>query len=68
MTCFQITKRLLIYVLDQSTTIAENTEFKNGSAEQKAKIYYESCLDTNDIVEKRGIKPMLDLIESVSIA
>jgi len=37
-----------------------------GSAEQKAKIYYESCLDRNDTVELRGTKPMQDLIESVS--
>lgn len=45
---------------------AEGAEFKPGSAEEKAKIYYESCLDRNDTVESRGTKPMQDLIESVS--
>lgn len=44
----------------------EGANFKQGSAEEKAKIYYESCLDRNDTVESRGTKPMQDLIESVS--
>lgn len=45
----------------------EGANFKPGSAEEKAKIYYESCLDRNDTVELRGTKPMQDLIESVSV-
>lgn len=44
----------------------EGVDFEPGSAEEKAKIYYESCLDRNDTVETRGTKPMEDLIESVS--
>lgn len=44
----------------------DNVTFVAGSAEEKAKIYYESCLDRNDTVELRGTKPMQDLIESVS--
>lgn len=44
----------------------ENAEFKPGSAEEKAKIYYESCLDKNNTLEQRGAKPMQELIESVS--
>lgn len=46
--------------------LLEGANFKQGSAEEKAKIYYESCLDRNDTVESRGTKPMQDLIESVS--
>lgn len=45
---------------------SESANFSQGSAEEKAKIYYESCLDRNDTVESRGTKPMQDLIESVS--
>uniref|UniRef100_A0AAR5Q8X8 Endothelin-converting enzyme 1 n=1 Tax=Dendroctonus ponderosae TaxID=77166 RepID=A0AAR5Q8X8_DENPD len=33
-----------------------------SKAERKAKMYYESCLDTNDTVETLGSKPMLDLL------
>lgn len=40
-------------------------ETLKSKAEQKAKMYYESCLDTNDTVESRGAKPMLDLITKV---
>lgn len=33
-----------------------------SEAEKKAKIYYESCLDKNDEIEKLGAKPMVDLL------
>ncbi|CAG9770030.1 unnamed protein product [Ceutorhynchus assimilis] len=33
-----------------------------SKAEEKAKMYYESCLDTNNTVETLGAKPMIDLI------
>lgn len=33
-----------------------------SEAEKKAKIYYESCLDKNDDIEKLGAKPMVDLL------
>lgn len=36
-----------------------------SKAEQKAKMYYESCLDANDTVETLGAKPMLDLLKKV---
>lgn len=42
----------------------ESTNFTVGSAEEKAKIYYDSCLDRNDTVESRGAKPMQDLVDS----
>lgn len=31
-------------------------------AEQKAKVYYESCLDKDEEMEKLGAKPMIDLL------
>lgn len=49
------------------SVLEDGGEFKSGSAEEKAKIYYESCLDRNDTVESRGTRPMQDLIESVSV-
>lgn len=36
-----------------------------SKAEQKAKLYYESCLDTNDTIEQLGAKPMLDLLKEI---
>ncbi|XP_023296550.2 neprilysin-3 isoform X1 [Lucilia cuprina] len=33
-----------------------------SEAEKKAKIYYESCLDRNDDLEKLGAKPMVDFL------
>ena len=55
-----------MFVINQLLRL-ESANFKPGSAEEKAKIYYESCLDRNDTVESRGKKPMQDLIESVSL-
>lgn len=52
--------------MDPMDAQLEGSDFKPGSAEEKAKIYYESCLDRNDTVDLRGTKPMQDLIESVS--
>lgn len=40
-------------------------ETLKSKAEQKAKMYYESCLDTNDTIETLGAKPMLELIQKV---
>jgi len=34
----------------------------DSDAARKAKIYYESCLDKDDHVEKLGAKPMVDLL------
>lgn len=39
-------------------------EFKS-KAEKKAKLYYESCLDENELIEKMGAQPMLKLIQDV---
>ncbi|XP_072387563.1 endothelin-converting enzyme homolog isoform X2 [Diabrotica undecimpunctata] len=36
-----------------------------SKAEQKAKMYYESCLDVNETVEALGAKPMIALIEKL---
>lgn len=40
-------------------------ETLKSKAEQKAKMYYESCLDANDTVETLGNKPMLDLLRKI---
>lgn len=45
-------------------SVLESNKFSPGSAEDKARIYYESCLDRNDTVESRGIGPIQELIES----
>lgn len=39
-------------------------EFKSKS-EKKAKLYYESCLDSDDLIEKRGAEPLKDLLIAV---
>lgn len=46
-------------VLDRSITTFQS------KAEQKAKLYYESCLDENEKIEKLGAGPMLKLIKEV---
>lgn len=40
------------------------TMFKS-KAEKKAKLYYKSCLDENELIEKAGAGPMLKLIHDV---
>nr|XP_023014776.1 endothelin-converting enzyme homolog isoform X2 [Leptinotarsa decemlineata] len=40
-------------------------ESLKSKAEQKAKMYYESCLDVNDTVESLGNKPMVALINKL---
>lgn len=44
--------------------VLERSEFKS-EAEEKAKLYYESCLDEDETLEKLGGKPMLDLIRNI---
>lgn len=44
--------------------VLERAEFKS-EAEEKAKLYYESCLDEDETLEKLGGKPMLDLIRNI---
>ncbi|KAL3271004.1 hypothetical protein HHI36_021505 [Cryptolaemus montrouzieri] len=50
-----IIKRILDKPLDQL----------KSKAEQKAKMYYESCLDVNDTMEVLGPKPMVDLLRKI---
>ncbi|XP_028131382.1 endothelin-converting enzyme homolog isoform X3 [Diabrotica virgifera virgifera] len=45
--------------------LEEPMETLKSKAEQKAKMYYESCLDVNDTVEALGAKPMITLIEKL---
>lgn len=40
------------------------SEYKSN-AEKKAKMYYESCLDNDETMEKLGAKPMLDLLNKI---
>lgn len=36
-----------------------------SKAERKAKLYYQSCLDENELIEKMGAQPMLKLIDDI---
>ncbi|KAK4877932.1 hypothetical protein RN001_010438 [Aquatica leii] len=36
-----------------------------SKAEQKAKLYYESCLDVNETIEALGAKPMINLMNKI---
>ncbi|XP_049824588.1 endothelin-converting enzyme homolog isoform X3 [Aethina tumida] len=36
-----------------------------SKAEKKAKLYYESCLDANDTMEKLGAQPLLDVLANM---
>ncbi|KAK9745197.1 Peptidase family M13 [Popillia japonica] len=47
------------HVLDQPIDTLKS------KAEQKAKLYYESCLDLNETIENLGAKPMLDLLVKI---
>lgn len=40
-------------------------EMFKSKAEQKAKLYYESCLDENERIEKLGAEPMIKLLRDV---
>jgi neprilysin len=50
---------VLKIVLEKNETI-----FKSN-AERKAKMYYESCLDNDETMEKLGAKPMLSLLREI---
>ena len=38
-----------------------------STAEMKAQNYYRSCMDEGEIIEHLGPKPLVDLIDTVSI-
>ena len=42
--------------------VEENITYTND-AQAKAKVYYRSCLDKNDTIEKLGAKPLVDFLE-----
>lgn len=45
--------------------LEQPTETLKSKAEQKAKMYYESCLDPNDAVETLGAEPMHNLLRKI---
>ncbi|KAF7274332.1 M13 family metallopeptidase neprilysin 3 isoform X2 [Rhynchophorus ferrugineus] len=47
------------------TVLEQPIDTFKSKAEQKAKMYYESCLDTNDTVETLGAEPMFDLLRKL---
>lgn len=54
----------------QNQLVLKNVLERNEStfksiAERKAKLYYESCLDVDETMEKLGAKPMLSLLREV---
>ena len=46
--------------------VLEENKTYTSDAQKKAKIYYKSCLDKNETIERLGSKPMLQFIELVS--
>lgn len=48
--------------------VLESESFKSNSsaAEQKARVYYASCLDKNETIERLGAEPMIDFLKDVS--
>lgn len=46
----------------------EDKKRKFNDAERKAKIYYESCMDHNKVIEKLKAKPLQDFIDLVNIS
>lgn len=53
---------LLFYI--NSFSEKELSEMKS-KAEQKAKLYYLSCMDANETIETLGAEPMIDLLKVV---
>lgn len=54
----------------QNQLVVKNVLEKNisdykSTAEKKAKMYYESCLDVDETMEKLGSKPMLQLLKEI---
>lgn len=45
--------------------LEKNESFFKSNAERKAKMYYESCLDNDETMEKLGAKPMLSLLREI---
>ena len=54
----------------QNQLVVKNVLERNISeyksiAEKKAKMYYDSCMDPDEIMEKLGAKPMLSLLKEI---
>ncbi len=45
--------------------LERNITLFKSKAEKKAKLYFESCLDEDEIMENLGSKPMLDLLKDI---
>nr|XP_053649769.1 endothelin-converting enzyme homolog [Cherax quadricarinatus] len=45
--------------------VLESTEKSESKAEEKARVFYRSCMDANKTIEKLGGKPVLQLIEKM---
>ncbi|XP_070502213.1 endothelin-converting enzyme homolog isoform X4 [Chironomus tepperi] len=45
--------------------LEKNESYFKSTAEKKAKKYFESCLDTDETMEKLGAKPMLTLLKDI---
>lgn len=51
--------RHLLFLLENPIT------YFKSEAEKKAKMYYESCLDSNETTEHLGAQPLLDLLKDI---
>ncbi|XP_071527173.1 endothelin-converting enzyme homolog isoform X2 [Panulirus ornatus] len=45
--------------------VLESTQKTKSKAEEKARVFYHSCMDVNKTIEKLGSKPVLQLIEQM---
>lgn len=50
--------------LAMKNVLEENVTY-TSDAQTKAKVYYRSCLDKNETIEKLASRPMFDFIELV---
>lgn len=45
----------------------QDNSTNQSKAEEKSRVYYRSCLDKNETIEKLGPKPMQDFLKQVSL-
>jgi len=56
----------LVLLFWSAFSFAEADDANQSKAEQKSRVYYRSCLDKNDTIEKLGSKPLEQFLAQVS--
>lgn len=54
---------MVTHLTDIILNLSESEEKVKSEAEEKARIFYRSCMDKNKIIEKKGAKPLLPLLK-----